>query len=122
MTEEEKLQQLLRQIEATAANAAGIERANKLADVTKWDCVGRDGHIVWGLIEGSNCETYKVSCFLFPDQTIENAACTCKSRLRPCKHSLALALLSARNAVPHLAVPGGHVQASESNTFEGIWE
>ena len=64
----------------------------KLANVSKWEFFAKSDRSIWGNVKGSGKNPYKVQIDL---QELAYK-CTCPSRQFPCKHSLALLLLYAR--------------------------
>lgn len=66
----------------------------------KWKLLARNSEAVWGLCQGSGGEPYQVGLLL---ESLRNT-CSCPSRLRPCKHVLALALLLEAGEVPSVAM------------------
>jgi uracil-DNA glycosylase len=77
---------------------ASTKNAEALAQAKKWQHLGsfddEKGEMIWGEIKGSSGETYHTRVSL----DAEKFDCSCPSRKRPCKHSLALALLREKDA------------------------
>ena len=63
--------------------------ARPLAAPVRWARLERSDRAVWGLIKGSAKEPYAVQI----DISGPALRCSCPSRLHPCKHAVALALL-----------------------------
>ena len=77
------------QIQALASDAGSLKRARGTAKRGKWQNLGRSDLAVWGECKGS--ATYRVKTEL----STLTLTCSCPSRVRPCKHSLAMMLLAA---------------------------
>ena len=77
---------------ASTSNAKSLAKAEKWAHLGAFD--GEEGEVVWGEIKGSSGEIYRSRVAL----DAEKFDCSCPSRKRPCKHSLALALLRESDA------------------------
>lgn len=79
-------------------DAANSKNAQALAQASHWERLGAfdgdEGEVVWGEIKGSSGAAYHSRVAL----DAEKFDCSCPSRKRPCKHSLALALLRANDA------------------------
>jgi hypothetical protein len=89
------------QVFALAPRPNSIAAAQPLAVPTRWVATGCDHQGVWGRCVGSGAEPYDVVV----DHTRVRMHCACASRVRPCKHSLALLLLWARGQVAQVASP-----------------
>jgi len=81
------------EIEALSPNPSNFSRGKKLANQSKWSLLAMNEEVIWGLCKGSGTNPYKVQV------DIGNIAykCSCPSRQFPCKHSLALLLLHAKD-------------------------
>jgi hypothetical protein len=90
------------QVLALAPDAAAVKAARGLAATRHWRGLGQSDAAVWGECQGS--ALYQVRVEL---ATTANK-CTCPSHKLPCKHVLALLLLSATDAasVPTADAPG----------------
>lgn len=80
---------------AVATSAAAFAAAQPLAVPSRWSGAGVDGGALWGRCVGSGAEPYEVMV----DHVEVRFACSCPSRLVPCKHALALLLLWVRGGV-----------------------
>jgi len=89
------------QVEAIAPSAASVTAAHPLATLSCWQGAGVDTEALWGSCQGSGAEPYDTMV----DHVRVGFACTCPSRKRPCKHSIALLLLWARGQVAESAAP-----------------
>ncbi len=76
------------QIAAIAPDTQTIARAQAVASPVKWPAGGQDERALWGQCRGA--ELYDVAI----DRRDLATRCTCPSRRRPCKHALALLMLS----------------------------
>ncbi|MBI3230628.1 MAG: SWIM zinc finger family protein [Burkholderiales bacterium] len=63
-----------------------------LATASKWQQCQTNGHMVWGLCQGSGKDPYRTQV----DLSEPAFRCSCPSRKFPCKHGLALLVLLAR--------------------------
>jgi hypothetical protein len=88
-------------VEGLAPDQASVAAARKLARPAPWSETGRDERAVWGLCTGSGKTPYQVQV----DTTGPAYRCSCPSRKVPCKHALALLLLTAGGAVAEGARP-----------------
>ncbi|TWT14087.1 SWIM zinc finger family protein [Reyranella sp. CPCC 100927] len=79
-------------VERLAPDQAALKAAAGTAKPTKWPLLARsaDGALVWGECQGSGANPYRV---MVDTQDLGNK-CTCPSRKFPCKHVLALMLLT----------------------------
>jgi hypothetical protein len=75
-----------------ASDKDAFARAKKHAHTRKWKNLQSNGKLTWGESKSSGASFYKT---IFDNTHPEKAIfhCTCPSRKRPCKHSIALALL-----------------------------
>lgn len=75
-----------------APDKDAFSRAKKQAHTKKWRNLESNGKLTWGESKSSGTSFYKT---IFDNTHPEKATfhCTCPSRKRPCKHSIALALL-----------------------------
>jgi len=92
---------------ALAPDAKALEAADDLAVGSLWRGLGCDTAAVWGLYHGATAEPYQVVVTLAGPRY----RCTCPSRQRPCKHTLALLLLWADGVVLGGAPPGFAAEA-----------
>jgi uncharacterized protein (TIGR02996 family) len=76
-------------VASQAPDAAGLGRAEKLADPEGWTDLGSDVDKVWGACPGSKGKSYQVTVY----RQSGHSRCSCPSRQHPCKHGLALMLL-----------------------------
>jgi hypothetical protein len=80
-------------IAAIAPDAQTIARAQTMAAPHKWRTAGQDEHALWGQCQGA--ELYDVVV----DLADLGSRCTCPVRKTPCKHALALLMLSLAGMV-----------------------
>src|SRR3954471_1022493 len=66
----------------------------KLATRAKWPTLGANDDAIWGLCQGSGKEPYRVAV----DKNELAYRCSCPSKKFPCKHTMALLLLFAKDA------------------------
>ncbi len=90
------------QVFALAPRPTSVAAAQPLAVPTRWVATGCDAQGVWGRCIGSGAEPY--DCVV--DHVRVRMHCACPSRVRPCKHALALLLMWARGQVAD-ATPSG---------------
>ena len=83
-------------VEQLAPDQASLSAAVKLLKPSNWPVVARnsDGTLLWGECQGSGATPYRV--VVSPDDV--GYKCTCPSRKFPCKHSLAVMLMSCESA------------------------
>jgi hypothetical protein len=76
----------------------------KLATRAKWPALGVDEQAIWGQCQGSGKEPYRVCV----DKSELAYRCSCPSKKFPCKHTMALLLLFAKDQVlfQQSAAPG----------------
>ncbi len=98
---------------ALSPDAASTKAAQGLTSLTRWPLCGyrasaesADSSAVWGECQGSGGSPYQTQVALSPLAF----KCSCPSRKFPCKHSLALLLLYARQQVPAQDSPPDWVQ------------
>ncbi len=92
---------------ALAPDASSVKSGRELAIARKWSGLGQTKRAIWGECQGSGTKPYQTEI----DTSEPAFRCTCPSRKFPCKHALALFLLSA--AEPNLfsvSVPPPWVQ------------
>lgn len=87
------------QVLGMAPDPASAKAAQSLARGEKWSGVGRSERALWGLCQGSGKKPYQTVI----DLSGPAFKCSCPSRKFPCKHSLALMLLSATGEVQETA-------------------
>ncbi len=75
------------------ADDSTLERAAPLVNPAKWRILGFFEEQIWGECQSSGAAPYRVSVAM---QSFQNS-CNCPSRLRPCKHCVALLLLFLAN-------------------------
>jgi hypothetical protein len=80
------------QILALAPDPSSAKAGEGLAVTRKWVSLGFDGAAAWGECQGSGAKPYQTSI----DMGDTAFKCTCPSHKFPCKHSLGLLLLLAR--------------------------
>ncbi|MDP9256432.1 MAG: SWIM zinc finger family protein [Actinomycetota bacterium] len=80
-----------------APDAASLKAGRGLAGERHWSGLGRSERAVWGLCQGSGAKPYQSQV----DLAGPAFRCSCPSRKFPCKHALALLLLTS--ASPELA-------------------
>ncbi|HEY0699373.1 MAG TPA: SWIM zinc finger family protein, partial [Micromonospora sp.] len=83
------------QVLALAPDASSAKGAQSVSVRSKWQQVGLDDTVLWGLCRGSGSKPYQ-ACV---DLTEPAYRCSCPSRKFPCKHALGLLLLWAAGAV-----------------------
>ncbi|NJM55470.1 MAG: SWIM zinc finger family protein, partial [Verrucomicrobiae bacterium] len=83
-------------VEQLAPDQASLSAAVKLLKPSNWPVTARnaDGTLLWGECQGSGATPYRV--VVSPDDV--GYKCTCPSRKFPCKHSLAVMLMSCEPA------------------------
>ena len=79
------------QVLALAPDDSAASAARKLAQPTNWIAPGRNDAALWGECKGSALYQTRV------DLSDLTAKCSCPSRKFPCKHSLGLMLLAAKD-------------------------
>ena len=89
------------QVFALAPRPTSIAAAQPLAVPAKWVAAGCDEQGVWGRCVGGGSEPYEVVAH----HVRMRMRCTCPSRVRPCKHVLALLLLWVRGQVAQAVPP-----------------
>jgi hypothetical protein len=82
------------EVAGLAPDPATLSRAMKLADVGAWSALASGDGAACGQCQGSRLYDVTVSL----DDGV--GSCSCPSRKAPCKHVIALALLSVRGEVP----------------------
>lgn len=102
-----------------APDRKAFAAAKKLASPPAWKDLGKEGHILWGNAIGSSGDTYAVHV----DTNREELNCSCPSRKRPCKHTLAILIMDAEETfeIPEADVPGGHRYEAEIR-YQSSWE
>jgi hypothetical protein len=89
------------QVEAIAPTPATMTAARPLVSTTRWGSLGADDRAVWGVCRGSGAEPYDT----IVDHVGVGFSCTCPSRRRPCKHTLALLMLWSQGQVVDALAP-----------------
>jgi hypothetical protein len=82
------------QITAIAPDAASLKAGRDLGSPRKWQSLGGDDVVLWGLAMGSGKEPYQTRVALGDFAT----KCSCPSRKFPCKHALGLMFIAAADA------------------------
>lgn len=82
------------QVLALAPDSSSAKAGQELASPHKWQELGANEKLAWGLCQGSGKNPYQ--CCVDLGQTAFK--CSCPSRKFPCKHSLALLLLLSRQS------------------------
>jgi hypothetical protein len=79
------------QITALAPDASSLKAGRDLGTPRKWQGVGGDAEVLWGLAMGSGKDPYqtRVSLADFASK------CSCPSRKFPCKHAIGLMFMAA---------------------------
>ena len=81
---------------ALSPDAGSAANGKKLATPGKWPALSRTEGVIWGECQGSGSKPYLVGVDIrTPDYA---SKCSCPSRKFPCKHALALLLLSVSEA------------------------
>ncbi|HMY20912.1 MAG TPA: SWIM zinc finger family protein [Polyangium sp.] len=92
------------EVQALAPDARAFADAKKIAKISAWRRLGRDGDAIWGVALGSKGDAYAVYA-----RATNDVRCSCPSRKKPCKHALALLLVAAGgHAFVEEALPEGH--------------
>jgi hypothetical protein len=78
------------------SDVGALRDGQKLAQLPKWMSIGRTDVVAWGAIKGSGATPYQVSL----DLEDMGSKCSCPSRRFPCKHAVALMLLTVTDALP----------------------
>src|SRR5262249_48905203 len=79
------------QILALAPDAASAKAGQGQASARKWESLGADDQVAWGLCQGSGKDPYQAQI----DLTEPAFKCSCPSRKFPCTQTLGLFLLVA---------------------------
>ena len=90
---------------AYATTAARFAAGEYIADPAAWARLGASGDGLWGRYDGTAAEPYAV----LVDPAGPRSRCACPSRLRPCKHVIALLVLWVRGHVPDVATPPAEI-------------
>lgn len=83
------------QVKALAPDPASLKAGQSLAAARNWVSMGGKDALLWGECKGSGKEPYKVCA----DTADVSYNCTCPSHKFPCKHVIAIMLLSAAGTV-----------------------
>ncbi|WP_033339357.1 SWIM zinc finger family protein [Catenuloplanes japonicus] len=81
---------------ALAPDASSAKGAQSVSGAAKWEAVGLNDDVLWGLCKGSGKKPYQ-ACV---DLSGPAYKCSCPSRKFPCKHALGLLLLWSAGSVP----------------------
>lgn len=81
------------QIMAMAPDPSSAQAGRGLANLRTWERLGQHEYAIWGECKGSGKEPYRVQV----DLREPAFRCSCPSRKFPCKHGIALLLLSAQH-------------------------
>ena len=105
------------QIRVFADDLACYGRAQKIARRKDWKALGRDDEARWW---GRFSKGYAV----YLSSSLEQYGCSCPSPDDPCKHVVALAMVSARHTLPEAAMPGGFLSGTTRGfrRYDGAWE
>jgi hypothetical protein len=104
-------------VKNTAPDRKAFAAAKKIAKLDNWKTTGRKDNILWGNAVGSS-DVYSV----WVDTSAKELECSCPSRKRPCKHTLALCLMDATGVeIPEADVPSGHKWDAQER-FYNSWE
>jgi hypothetical protein len=79
------------QITAIAPDAASLKAGRDLGTARKWESIGGDDDVLWGLAMGSGKEPYQTRVRLGDLAS----KCSCPSRKFPCKHAIGLMFLAS---------------------------
>lgn len=77
-------------IVALAPDPASAKAGRELANPRKWVTLGQNDDVIWGECQGSGAKPYQTQI----DPSEPAFKCSCPSRKFPCKHALALFLLT----------------------------
>lgn len=95
-------------------DASALAKGRELAKPKLWPTLGRDDEIYWGTHRGS--DLYEVFVRV---PSLQNG-CSCPSGKRPCKHTIALAILiSSGHAFDARALPNGLMNRATSSRYYG---
>ncbi len=104
-------------IKEKAPDRRAFAAAKKVAVLASWSSIGRDNNCLWGVAVGSSGDSYSV--YVEGNNTLE---CSCPSRKRPCKHSLALLILDANgDEIPDSPLPANHKWLAQDRYYSS-WE
>src|SRR5262245_45411607 len=81
------------QVLGLATDDGSAKAGQGLARASKWKELGQTAHALWGAIQGSGEDPYRVRI----DLTEPAFKCSCPSRKIPCKHGLGLLLILAEH-------------------------
>lgn len=106
------------QIADFSPDPQSMTAARKIAKRGVWPDLGQEGALLWGRCQGS--ELYDV----YVDTDGMESGCTCPSMKYPCKHAIALLMLSTQNqTIPAEPPPPGFVGSCEaSRRYDSFWE
>lgn len=85
----------LEQVLAVAPSPGSVAVAEAFTEASRWSATGADDRVVWGRCQGSSHEPYDTAV----DHIGVGWRCSCPSRVRPCKHALALLLRWVRGEI-----------------------
>ncbi|MBA3503256.1 MAG: TIGR02996 domain-containing protein [Myxococcota bacterium] len=98
-------------------DASALAKAREIAKPKLWPTLGRDDETYWGTHRGS--DLYEVYVQV---PSLSNG-CSCPSGKRPCKHTIALAILvSSGHAFESRKVPSGLTNRASSSRYYGFGE
>lgn len=84
---------------AFAPDQASVRAGQKLSPSHKWSGLGHDDTTIWGLLQGSGKNPYRVKIDLIRMRQEQTGFhCTCPSRKQPCKHVLGLLFIVVNSA------------------------
>jgi hypothetical protein len=98
------------QIETLSPNPAAYKAGQSLSARNKWSLLAKSERAIWGEIKGSGKDPYQIQI----DINTVAYKCNCPSRQFPCKHSIALMLLSAK-------LPDAFEQLPEEPAWVKTW-
>lgn len=99
----------IEQILALAPDASSAKAAQGLVSPGKWPTLGLNAGAIWGECQGSGSKPYQVQI----DLAGPAFRCSCPSRKFPCKHGLALFILSVQHAPRFVAAEAGPAWVEE---------
>jgi hypothetical protein len=91
----------IEQVVALAGSSARFGAGEAVAVPARWSRTGASERALWGRYHGSGTEPYDVAV----DHVGVADRCTCPSRVRPCKHVVALLVLWVRGHVASVTEP-----------------
>ncbi len=105
------------QLRAMSPDASALAKGKTLAKPKLWPTLGRSDDVYWGTHRGS--DLYEVYVRV---PSLQNG-CSCPSGKRPCKHTIALAILvSSGHTFEARAIPAGLTDRASSSRYYGAGE